>query len=82
MRTQVKLSTVLATLTPMKDRIKGYNPKEMAINKIKPSPVLTSGAAYRFAVMSNANEQKSISQEERRRMDDLYAKVMKNSKLK
>lgn len=73
---------VLAMLPPMKDRKKHSIPTNMAVNKIKPSPVLTNGAAIRFAVMSKANEQKGISKEDRRRMDDLYAKVMKNAKLK
>jgi hypothetical protein len=78
----VKTSTVVATYSPMKDRIKSNTLRHMAINKIKPSPVLTSGAAYRFAVISKANEQHGISKEKRRKMDELYAKVMKNSRLK
>lgn len=54
----------------------------MAVNKIKPSPVLTSGAAIRFEIISKANEKKTVSSEERRKMDDYYAKVMKNARLK
>jgi len=52
----------------------------MAINKLKPTPVLSGASATRFKRIAEENRTKTVSREEVERVMGIYNKVSQNTK--